>query len=105
MWIGTAVIMIIVIFIWLTFSNFGYVDESANTPAPEGPSSLEIFKNGLGVSIKEIQSLVQTIKEKVTRTNSFDVTIKESTATSSLNMSEASSTQENNTVATTTTNN
>jgi ABC-type cobalt transport system substrate-binding protein len=106
MWTGVPVIMVIVVFIWLTYSNFGYTDESASAPvAAEGPSNFEIFKNGLNISIKEIQSLIQSVKDKMGRTNSFDIKTSESTATTSLDISEASSTQENIQVGTTTPNN
>lgn len=84
MWIGVPVIMAATVFLWLNYSDFGYEEKSANSQASSSPSNFEILKNGVGVSIKEFQSLFQNIKEKIGQTNNFNITAPENEATSTI---------------------
>jgi energy-coupling factor transporter transmembrane protein EcfT len=111
MWIGTTVIMVVIIFIWLNYSFFGYIatpDQSNKTSAESGPSNFEIFKNGLMVTLHDIQSLIQSAKEKITQTNSFDIEGAENSAIITATTTMATTTfniYQNSTTTATTTNN
>lgn len=105
-WVGTSVIMATIIYLWLTYSSFGYTpEESTSVTTPENPSNFEILKNGLNVSIKEIQDLIQTIKDKITRTNSFDIGAANEPLATSTDLLQTSTTSENMEVGTSTINN
>lgn len=82
MWIGVPVVMAVVIFIWLSFSNFGLqgekvVSEESAVVGQEEISKFEVLKNGLAVTIKEIGNLLKDFKEKISQTNTFEITAPE----------------------------
>ena len=78
--IGVPVIMIIVVFVWLAYADFGLKSEEAEVGIVEKESSdFDIFKKGLNVTLKELQSLFGDLKEKINRSNSFDVEVDDAT--------------------------
>jgi hypothetical protein len=72
MWIGTLTIMAIVVTVWLNYSDFGVKEESAIAPVADKTSSWETIKNGIGVTVKELGSVIIGAREKILQTNNLN---------------------------------
>jgi heme/copper-type cytochrome/quinol oxidase subunit 2 len=72
MWIGVPIVMAVTVFIWLSFTNLGF-QKSVPAEEKEEVSKFEVLKNGFSVTIKEIGSMFKDLKEKINKTNSFEI--------------------------------
>ena len=74
MWIGVPIVMAVTVFIWLSFTDLGF---QKNVPAEEKEetSKFEVLKNGFSVTIKEIGGMFKDLKEKINKTNSFEIKV------------------------------
>jgi hypothetical protein len=77
--IGVPIIMIIVVFTWLAYADFGTKEEAEVNVVEKESSDFDIFKKGLNVTFKELQSLFGDLKEKINQSNSFDVEVNDVT--------------------------
>ncbi|GEM_PF-2297401 len=71
-WIGVPIVMIAIIFIWLSFTDFSFKSEAINSN--EEISKFEVLKNGLAVTLKDAGNLLKDFKEKINQTNTFELT-------------------------------
>jgi len=97
MWIGVPITMAVIIFIWLSFTNFGPQEVKTETVAVAGQeevSAFEVLKNGFMVTLKEAGDMFKALKEKVSQTNTFEVTApKQNNSTNSVNATTTSETK------------
>ena len=72
MWIGVPIAMAIIIFVWFSYTDFGFnKDVSADTS--KEASKLEILKNGFRATLKDAGNLLKDFKEKINQTNTFEI--------------------------------
>ncbi|MEK7462870.1 MAG: hypothetical protein AAB621_00700 [Patescibacteria group bacterium] len=73
MWIGVPIVMIAVVFIWLSYTDFSFKkDDDIDTK--NDVSKLEILKNGFKATLKDAGNLLKDFKEKINQTNTFEIT-------------------------------
>jgi len=103
MWIGAPLVMALVVFIWLGYSDFGVKEEPVEAETQEKTSNFEIFKNGLSATIQELQSMIGNAREKIFQTNNLNFEAPEEIIQN--NVSTATALIATTTTATTTINN
>lgn len=96
MWIGVPILMIIIIFIWFSFTDFSF-KKNTDIKTNEDMSKLTILKNGFNVTLKEAGDLLKDFKEKINQTYSFEITapIEKTFDVSTTSLEVASSTNQN----------
>jgi hypothetical protein len=72
MWIGVSIAMIMIIFIWFSYTDFGFKKDNA-ADATKDISKLEILKNGFKATLKDAGNLLKDFKEKINQTNTFEI--------------------------------
>lgn len=73
MWIGVPIIMLAIIFVWFSFTDFSF-KKNADIKTNEEMSKLTILKNGFNVTLQEAGNLLKDFKEKINQTYSFEIT-------------------------------
>ncbi|MHB9019297.1 MAG: hypothetical protein ACYC3G_00260 [Minisyncoccota bacterium] len=72
MWIGVPIVMIAVIFVWLSFTDFSF-KKDINNNSSEEISKLQILKNGFAVTIKDARNLFNNFKDQINQSYSFEI--------------------------------
>ncbi|MBU4348387.1 hypothetical protein KJ671_02745 [Patescibacteria group bacterium] len=75
--IGVPIVMIIVVFVWLAYADFGQKEEVKENVKEEKISDFEVFKKGLNITLVELRSLFGDLREKIKQSNSFDIEVQE----------------------------
>lgn len=70
MWIGVPIVMILIVFTWFTFTDFGF-KKDPSTDSAENFSKLEVLKNGFSETLKDAGNLLKDFKAKINQTNTF----------------------------------
>lgn len=71
-WIGVPIVMAAVVFIWLSFTDLGF-QKNVPDDVKEEASKFEILKSGFSVTVKEIGGMFKDLKDKINKTNSFEI--------------------------------
>ncbi len=72
MWIGVSIAMIVIIFIWFSFTDFSFKKNTGVEPS-DSFSKLEILKKGFSETLKDAGNLLKDFKEKIDQTNTFEI--------------------------------
>lgn len=72
MWIGVPIVMIVVVVIWLSFTDFSFKKDTGVEPS-DNFSKLEILKKGFSATLKDAGNLLKDFKEKINQTNTFEI--------------------------------
>ena len=82
MWIGIPATLGVIIFCWLSVSDFGIPKTTANEmPKDNKTSNSEIFMSGLKETMDEIKNAAKDLREKINGANSFNVSGQEAPTT------------------------